>query len=134
MSILSFLFPSDPKSQAKWNQGQLEALVDLLYLAIFADNHLSQLEEMAVKDELQMVEWKGDKSIDLYVHEAITRARDARSNPDYKADYLKEISNRLANEETRAQALEALEKVLVSDGSGEREKAFLRDVKVAFGA
>jgi len=52
MSFLSFLFPNKPEESSDWKQAQREALVDLLYLAIYADNHISLLEEKKVEEEL----------------------------------------------------------------------------------
>lgn len=133
MSLLSFLFPNSEESDSQWSQGQRQALVDLLYLAIYADNHLSQSEETAVRDELEKIEWSAPDSLDYYINAAIKRARDARNNEGYKNDYLSLISNHLEHDAARSTALEICQRVLSSDGSVAKEDTFLEAVRSAFG-
>lgn len=134
MSFLSFLFPSSPETETSFNQSEREALVDLLYLGIYADNHLSQTEENALAQELDLIQWDSPQAASLYVNDAIVRARDARSNSDFAADYLADIANRLANPAVRAKALGTLDKIIRSDGTNEKETAFLDRVRAAFKA
>ncbi len=130
MSLFSFLFPSKPEETSAWSQTQREALVDLLYLSIYIDNHLSLIEEKKVEDELENADWDGPQSSILYVEAAINRARDAKSSSTVKAEYLADIADRL--KEKKITALEALDNVLKSDGTDKREAAFLKEVRSAF--
>ncbi|EDY84883.1 hypothetical protein VDG1235_4517 [Verrucomicrobiia bacterium DG1235] len=130
MSFLSFLFPAQPETASDWNQDQREALVDLLYLSIYVDNHISLLEEKKVEEELKRADWDGPTSSILYVQDAVTRGRNAKSDPAYKAEYLNSIANRL--DEKKTAALKALDKVLSSDGTDSKEASFLKEVAAAF--
>ncbi len=130
MSLFSFLFPQKPEETSTWSQSQREALVDLLYLSVYIDNHLSLIEEKKVEDELKNAEWDGPQSSILYVESAINRARDAKSNATVKAEYLSSIADRL--DEKKITALEALDNVLKSDGTDPKEASFLKEVRSAF--
>ncbi|MBD5780377.1 hypothetical protein IEN85_12825 [Pelagicoccus sp. NFK12] len=130
MSLFSFLFPNKPEETSSWSQTQREALVDLLYLSIYIDNHLSLVEEKKVEDELKKADWDGLHSSSLYAQAAINRARDAKSNVRIKSEYLANIAERL--DEKKITALEALDAVLSSDGTDKKEAAFLKEVRSAF--
>lgn len=105
-------------------------MVDLLYLSIYVDNHLSLVEEKKVEDELRNAKWDGPDSSILYIGDAITRARNAKADAAYKGEYLASIADRL--DEKKITAIEALDKVLSSDGTNSREAAFLKEVRSAF--
>ncbi len=130
MSLFSFLFPAKPEETSDWNQTQCEALVDLLYLSIYIDNHISLIEESKVEEELKNADWDGPQSSILYVQAAINRARDAKSDAKVKGEYLTSIADRL--DEKKKAALEALDNVLKSDGTDTKEAAFLQEVRSAF--
>lgn len=130
MSLFSFLFPNRPEETSTWKQEQKEALVDLLYLSMYVDNHISLIEEKKVEDELKKADWDGPNSSILYQQDAINRARDAKSNPAFKTEYLGSIALRLA--EKKVTAIEALDKVLSSDGTDTKEASFLKEVRSAF--
>ena len=130
MSLFSFLFPERPQETSSWSQEQREALVDLLYLSLYIDNHISLLEEKKLDEELKKADWDGPNAAVLYMESAITRARDAKSNTVVKAEYLSSIADRLA--EKKITALEALDKVLSSDGTDSKEASFLKEVRSVF--
>lgn len=130
MSFLSFLFPNKPEETSDWNQAQRESLVDLLYLAIYVDNHISLIEEKKVEEELQKADWDGPQSSLLYAEAAINRARDAKSNSTARSEYLSNIAERL--DEKKITALESLDKVLSSDGTDPKEASFLKEARSAF--
>ncbi|MDQ8179416.1 hypothetical protein [Pelagicoccus sp. SDUM812005] len=130
MSLFSFLFPAKPEETSTWSQSQQEALVDLLYLSIYVDNHISLVEEKKVEDELKNANWGGPDSSVLYVESAINRARDAKGNATLKAEYLASIAERL--DEKKVTAIDALDNVLKSDGTDTKEAAFLKEVRSAF--
>ncbi len=133
MSLFSFLFGSSTPNSAEnaWNQTQREALVDLLYYAIYADNHLSTLEEHRITEELAAIHWDGAISLDHCVNRAITRARDARSDRSANESHLASIKERLGSESARSKAAALCEEVLRADGMADKERNFLKDVRAA---
>lgn len=104
--------------------------MDLLYLSVYVDNHISLIEEKKVEEELKSADWDGPGSSLLNVESAINRARDAKSDAKLKGDYLSSIADRL--DEKKITALEALDNVLKSDGTDSKEAAFLKEVRSAF--
>ncbi len=135
MSLLSFLFGSNTphKPSSAWTQTQREALVDLLYYAIYADNHLSSAEETLIANELEKVEWDGPLSLEQAIERGIHRAREARSDPAAKTSLLASIKLRLSTETAISKAAALCEEVLRSDGLADKERAFLAEVRAALG-
>ena len=135
MPLLSFLFRSNPqqKPSSAWTQTQREALVDLLYYAIYADNHLSAAEETRIATELEKVEWDGPLSVEQAIERAIHRARDARSDPAAKTRLLASVKLRLSTETAISKAAALCEEVLRADGLADKESPFLAEVRAALG-
>ena len=133
MSIFTLLFGSDSNLDDGWTQPQREAVIDLLSVAIYADSHLSLAEQSAVDTQVHKMYWDSQLSVEAYSNGSINRARDARNNPDLKADYLQNIADKLETEIGKTKAYEICRSVLLSDGQAETEVNFLANVKSVFG-
>ena len=71
MEFLTNLFSTeeDVSGEPTPEQNANEAIVDLLLVAVYADNHLSLAEGDVLGSALEKTTWKGLKPLDLYVAE-----------------------------------------------------------------
>lgn len=114
------------------NQKQREALVDLLLLGMFADGSLRVSDDQKLLSVIDEIGWESYQTPDLYFQSAIAKARDATDTEAGTLARLKRISEGLANDETRHQAIERLERFLSLDGEpGVEESKFLELAKTS---
>jgi hypothetical protein len=131
MEILKKLFTPD-KGQQKTidlEQKEKEAIIDLLMLAIYADNHLSLAEDKIMKDEIGNYSWNSISGLDIYLSEATDRARIALTSETSEREFLEFIAERLDSRTTKSRALDVLSKLFYSDGTSVEEKEFTAKVK-----
>lgn len=133
MEILKKLFKTekDERKPEDLEQKEKEAIIDLLMLAIYADNHLSLAEDKILKEEFEKMRWVSVTGIDIYLAEATARARSALTSEVARKEFLEFIGERLTSRPARGKALDLLSKVFYSDGTTEKEKEFTEAVKAA---
>ena len=133
MEILKKLFASEPISRASEELEQIEkeAIVDLLLIAIYADNHLSLAENEILKEEVDKFSWEASIPLDIYFKDATSRARNALDSDKTVEAYLETISSRLSSRYSKSKALDLLSKLFHSDGKVDSEKAFTLKVRKA---
>ena len=106
-------------------QTSREAIIELLFLSLYLDNHLSMAEDKALEDALQSLGWESEKPKDICILNAFARARRATSSEEATEEY---IADRIAVIQRDGQELVALEwlgKVLAADGLTQPEERFL---------
>ena len=130
MSIFTQLFGSDSNEDDGWSQPQREALVDLLSLAMYADNHLSVSEQQAIDAHIEKMYWNSNLSVDAFSNASITRARNAHNNKELKNDYLQDIGEKLGD--AKSNAYEICRSVLASDGHATSEATLLDEIRSVF--
>lgn len=120
--------------QSRLRQAQREALVDLLVWTMYVDRRIAVQEQNQLQKEVGALPWENPLSVEVWVDDAIRRARDVLGREEAEARYLDSIAARLAEPEARAQAIEACERIARSDGAlGAQETAHLERVKKALG-
>ncbi len=126
--ILERLFRSRPTPGATdgLTQPEREAILDLLLLGIFVDNHLSLAENKVIQDECERFDWDSGTSADIYIQQSTARIRDCRHDPQRQDEALDRIAGRLPRPDTRRMALSLLDRLFLSDGQHDPgEQAFL---------
>ncbi len=101
-------------------------LIELLFLALYLDNHLSLAEDSVLADALDAIGWESGEPRDIFILNAFAKAREAARSELATDEFLTERADRLkaAGEETMA--LTWLSKVLGSDGVSPNEERYLK--------
>jgi hypothetical protein len=131
MEILKKLFTpnKDQRKTVDLEQNEKEAIIDLLMLAIYADNHLSLAEDKIMKEEIDTYSWNSITVLRIYLSESTARARTALTSETSEREFLEFIAERLESRATKSRALDLLSKLFNSDGTDEKEKEFTVKVK-----
>jgi hypothetical protein len=109
---------------ASLNQSQREALLNLLALGMYADNHLSLKEDEALVAGLDALDWESGVGRTMFLDSAVTRA--SQADTDGKVEtYLADCAKAFDSTESKRAALECLTRFLHTDGIAESETPFL---------
>jgi hypothetical protein len=109
-------------------QPQLEALVDLLVLAMRTDQRFSLLEEETFEKDLSELPWDSGIGLSVFVNASYSRAR-AASTPEAQEDYVKMLCAHFHQPQVRRDALAEIEKMLTSDGETPIEHVFMTQLR-----
>lgn len=113
------------------NQTQREATLDLLILSIYADSHISLVEEAALQNALQNLGWESVSPRDIYFCNSLKRARDASADEPALLAYLKEKAAVFQSQDAKVEALKHLSDLIKSDGTSPDEGGFLAKLHAA---
>ncbi len=115
-------------------QPQREATLDLLLLAMYADNRIALKEDEAIDAEVATLNWESGTAQENYMNAATARVRQALDDAATKTALLTDINQRLATVKARQSALALCDQLLNSDAATtEAETAFEAEVKRVFG-
>ena len=104
-------------------------LVELLFLALYQDGHLSVDENSMLQKALTALGWEPHEKTGPSVGKAFAAVREANSCEATREMYLNERAARLKAACHSSLALEWLGKVLASDGLDGREERFLEKTR-----
>ncbi|MGC4074356.1 MAG: hypothetical protein QM760_17955 [Nibricoccus sp.] len=127
MSFLKF-FKSSVANDGL-SQSEREAIADLLHFGMYADNHLSLVEDKVISDAVFQMGWDAKVSFESFQAQSLARVREAKENPEARAAFYKSLQDRLASKATRARALNLVTKLFQSDGTSDKESAVLAEIK-----
>ena len=134
MKFLKGLFGSskDSSGRAPLKQDEREAILDLLLLGIYFDNHLSLGESQEFESVVDSIEWESSLSITVYIYDATVRVRSARTSEEAITEFIEHVARRLSSNDSREYAFELLNRLFRTDGKSDTKKAFCRRVKATF--
>ena len=122
------------ESSDELNQDQREAIVDLLLLAMYADNKLTFKEDEFFKAETHRFAWDSVLTLDNYIDDATVKVRNALQAAMDRKEFLASIAARLSDPNVRDRALELCERLLICDEEGrDQEVVFFREISDALG-
>lgn len=107
------------------NQESREALVELLFLSLYLDNHLSLAEDEVLSDALDSLGWDSAIPRDRFIFRAFSVAREATTHVDKVETFVIERAELLKASGAEAESLTWLSKVLGADGISPTERYFL---------
>ena len=107
------------------NQESREALIELLFLSLYLDDHLSIAEDAALESALQALGWESSRPKEIFILTAFAKARKASSCEVMTNDFLLERCQIFRSSGESSTALEWLGKVLGADGVSMTEARFL---------
>jgi hypothetical protein len=105
-------------------QPQLEALVDLLVLAMHADGRYSITEQDAFEQDLSTLPWDSGIALRSYVQASYTRARSANAS-----QYLNTLCRTFDTAQVRHEAFVVIENMLSIDGTAPTESDFMTQLR-----
>lgn len=106
-------------------QQSREAIIELLLLSLYVDNHLSLAEDSALENALLSLGWESEKPKDICILNAFARARRASASAEATESYIAERAAVIEKDGQQTKALEWLGKVLAADGLAQPEERFL---------
>jgi hypothetical protein len=106
-----------------------KAMVELLLLAPYLDQHLSLLEDEALERALTAIGWSPSRPDDVCLTTAFATVREACSEGRDTQSFMRERAAVIRSAGQSALALEWLGRILGSDGLSERESHFLQQAR-----
>lgn len=106
-------------------QNSREALIELLFLSLYLDNHLSLAEDDVLTDALNRLGWDSVHPREHFIFKAFASARDASTDGLKIEDFLAVRADIIKTDGAAPQALTWLTKVLGADGISPSEERFL---------
>ena len=108
--------------------------MELLLLAMYADNKLELNEENVLRREIQSFDWHSGVYLDGFVSEATARVRLVRINDEQRKHFLLRVGEKLADREVKERALRLCVELFRADGSqSDAEERFELEIRQAFG-
>ena len=116
IKIVTGLITGRPEEkQDGLKQHQREAIIDALLYCLYADDYDDPAERTVMDKSIAKMNWEAGSSIQDYIHAASEKVQRAVSVPDNEQQFLREISHRLEDRETRFQAIQLCKILLYSD-------------------
>jgi hypothetical protein len=110
-------------------QDSRQSLIELLFLSLYLDNHLSLAEDEVLTTALDALGWEAEFPREIFIFQAFAKAR-AAAGDELKTDaFLASHADLLHGNGTSASALTWLYKILGSDGISMAEERFLKKLE-----
>ncbi len=110
-------------------QDSRQSLIELLFLSLYLDNHLSLAEDEVLTTALDALGWEAEFPREIFIFQAFATAREAAGD-ELKIDaFLTTRADQLRRDGTSAPALTWLHKILGSDGISMAEERFLKKLE-----
>ena len=113
-------------------QSSREALIDLLFLSLYLDDHLSLAEDDVLTSALDALGWESAEPRENHIWRAFSKARDAAGCAIKTGVFLNERADLIKADGQEAAALTWLTRVLGADGLSGTEQHFLKQLEVRF--
>jgi hypothetical protein len=110
-------------------QSEREAIVDLLHLLLYADNHLSLKEGRFIADVVEVIGWDLNLSFSSYEARSIAAARAARADEKSKVNFIEHARARLESTASRELALNLCGDLAAADGVATKEGELLSRIR-----
>ncbi len=107
-------------------QDSRESLIELLFLALYLDDHLSIAEDEVLTTALDNLGWESPHPRELFIFQAFAKAREAATDALKTDAFLDSHAVRIRRDGTAAPAITWLYKVLGADGISPTEERFLK--------
>ena len=120
------LFNRAPASPDGLTQAQREAMVDVLFYCMYADNSLALKEEKILADTVGQFSWDPRVSYDLYAARSIANARAVKETPAAREDFFAAVAQRLGTPAVKQRTLGLCREIFQADGdfSGSEQDLF----------
>lgn len=106
-------------------QDSRQALIELLFLSLYLDDHLSLAEDNVLNDALESLGWESRQPRELFIFSAFSAAREAGTSLEKTQEFVIARADLLKRAGEEASGFTWLNKVLGADGISPTEKYFL---------
>ena len=113
-------------------QQSRESLIELLFLSLYLDQHLSLTEDEVLGEALQSLGWESPQTREAFVFKAFAAAREASTCAEKTQEFLVDRAARIKSDGHQDQAMTWLHRVLAADGLSSEEKWFLKSLEKCF--
>jgi len=110
-------------------QDSRQSLIELLFLSLYLDNHLSLAEDEVLTSALDTLGWESRHPRETFIFQAFANARAASVDELRTADFLASRSDVILRDGESASALTWLYKILGADGISPSEERFLNKLE-----
>ena len=110
-------------------QDSRESLIELLFLALYLDDHLSLAEDEVLSTALDNLGWESPHPREIFIFQAFAKAREAAGDALKTDAFLDSHAVRIRGEGTSSPAITWLYKVLGADGISSTEERFLKKLE-----
>ncbi|MES2661506.1 MAG: hypothetical protein V4689_23000 [Verrucomicrobiota bacterium] len=110
-------------------QESRQVLIELLFLSLYLDDHLSLAEDDVLNDALDTLGWESPNPREKFIFRAFAGAREVASDAIKTEAFLTTRADLIKRNGDEAAALTWLYRVLGSDGISATEKHFLGQVE-----
>jgi len=101
------------------------AIIELLFLSLYMDDHLSLAEDDVLTDALASLGWESDHPRERFIFSAFASAREAYADFEKAQAYFVTRADLIRKDGCEGKALTWLSRVLAADGLTASEKYFL---------
>ena len=125
-SFFRKLFNVTEASPDSLTQAQREAMVDVLFYCMYADNSIALKEVELIDDTVGNFSWDPKISYDAYAARSIANARAVKETPATRADFLAAVAQRLGTPAVKQRTLALCREIFQADGdfSGSEQDLF----------
>ena len=106
-------------------QASREALIELLFLSLYLDDHLSLTEDEVLGKALESLGWDSPQPREAFIFKAFSAAREASHCAAKTDGFLTARAECIKNDGQQGPAMTWLHRVLASDGISPAEQLFL---------
>lgn len=106
-------------------QNSRKAIIELLFLSLYLDQHLSLAEDDVLNDALDALGWESESPRERFIFTAFASAREASLDEWKSENYFNSRADLLKQDGGEGSALTWLSRVLAADGLTASEKRFL---------
>ena len=107
------------------NQNSREAIIELLFLSLYMDDHLSLAEDAVLSEALDALGWDTDSPRERFIFRAFAASREAFTSLEKTQVFFAERADTIKRHGDEGKALTWLTRVLAADGLTSTEKYFL---------
>ena len=118
-----------------FTEEQKRALLDLAMLAMYADGHLTGVEDQRITQLLGLLGFTTGYSANQAYDAAVARARQHSINPGESSAYVKTLAALFTDNAQKQRVVSVLEDLVTSDRKVEpKEDSYMRMIRGAFAA
>lgn len=122
-------FCQAPLVSIAMTQASREVLIELLFLSLYLDDHLSLSEDDVLTTALDSLGWESPDSREKFIFAAFAAAREAVSCAIKTESFLYSRLEQIKADGQQGQALTWLSRVLGADGISSSEQRFLNQLE-----
>ena len=112
------------------NQLEREAIVDLLVLSMYSDNHIAMAESALVNEVAESFSWDAVTSFEAYINASIARVRSVKNDAVTRAGFIEFAAERIESTASKQKAVKLCARIFESDSDfSKAERAVYEEIK-----